>query len=636
MMGFFANDAAFIAALLARCLCVAGAGLWRRLLPLPRRRLALGCLGLALALWMVSSWSTAGSAVQFTLTDNPGRWFDTGVDVSGTRSLAIIGPGGEIQFSGQSSTVHTVTSLIFPTGAAGMPFDAGAGSTVTLETPGLYVFWCKIHPYMFGAVIVDDPATPELDLGQRITLFNGITVPTASDVALRLVRTFFLATNPGNWQVYAASAPATWDPSYPPVPVLAFDADGNAVSVPDLDGFFQTYFGEPVALAAATAPPTPGVGEAWVNTQFELTEGKTKPGTATAVDAATWQVRRKVSLPRINMNNPHNMWTDRDQSIIYQTQWFDRRLTVFRRESGLLVRDVDVGPAPAHVMTRVDTDRVHVTVNGSASSRAVLEFAPGALGPGRRIDIGRAHPHAHWMGHDGQTMVTANAFTADATLYDFGTEAIRAIVTTGAQPIASGMTPDSAKTYVTNFLDSTITVIFTATGSVLGTINLLANYDPISGAVTGPFGALPIQTPVSPNGKYMVTANVLSDTITIVDVATDTVVAMLPCPAGCHGVQFGAKQGGGYYAYVSSKFSNVLTVVDPDPDNDGNASDAVIAGRVVLAGSPSTASDDVIVGNAGMGGQGVLAIPVVYNGWVQNLPVRWKAQLTPDQIDPIP
>jgi len=223
-------------------------------------------------------------------------------------------------------------------------------------------------------------------------------------------------------------------------------------------------------------------------------------------------------------------------------------------------------------------------------------------------------------------------FGLTATLYDFGTEAIRAIVTTGAQPIASGMTPDSAKTYVTNFLDSTITVIFTATGSVLGTINLLANYDPISGAVTGPFGALPIQTPVSPNGKYMVTANVLSDTITIVDVATDTVVAMLPCPAGCHGVQFGAKQGGGYYAYVSSK----LTVVDPDPDNDGNASDAVIAGRVVLAGSPSTASDDVIVGNAGMGGQGVLAIPVVYNGWVQNLPVRWKAQLTPDQIDPIP
>jgi len=237
------------------------------------------------------------------------------------------------------------------------------------------------------------------------------------------------------------------------------------------------------------------------------------------------------------------------------------------------------------------------------------------------------------MGHDGQTMVTPNAFTADSTVYDFASDAIRAIVPTGAQPIATGMTPDSAKTYVANFLDSTITVIQTATGSVLGTINLLANYDPISGAMTGPVGGLPIQTPVSPNGRYMVTANTLTATITIVDVASDTVVAMLPCDAGCHGVQFGAKMGGGYYAYVSSKFSNVLTIVDPDPNNDGNAADAAIVGRVVLTGG---LSDDMITGNRGMGGQGVLPIPVVYNGWVQNLPAIWKAQLTPDQIDPIP
>jgi hypothetical protein len=33
---------------------------------------------------------------------------------------------------------------------------------------------------------------------------------------------------------------------------------------------------------------------------------------------------------------------------------------------------------------------------------------------------------------------------------------------------------------------------------------LIANYDPVSGAITGPVGALPIQTPVAPNGKNMV------------------------------------------------------------------------------------------------------------------------------------
>ncbi len=31
------------------------------------------------------------------------------------------------------------------------------------------------------------------------------------------------------------------------------------------------------------------------------------------------------------------------------------------------------------------------------------------------------------------------------------------------------------------------------------------------------------------------------------------VVAMLPCDSGCHGVNFGTKSDGGYYAYVTNK-----------------------------------------------------------------------------------
>jgi YVTN family beta-propeller protein len=594
----------------------------------------------ALSVPRLSEAAQEGSRVTFEVTDEPGRWFkNTAGPIAGTQSLAVLEPGGEVVFTGQSRTVHTRTSLIFPTGAAGMPFDTKpmkGGASVVLETPGLYVFTCKIHPYMFAAVIVDDPATPELDLGRSITLVNGITVPTASDLALRLVRTFFIATTPSNWQVHSASGTSTWDPSYPPVPVLAFDAGGNPVSVPNLDTFFQGYFGEPVTLAKAVQPSTRGVGEVWVDTQFELTAGKDKPGTATAVDADTWQIRRKVSLPQINMNNPHNMWTDRDQTLIYQTQWFDSRLTVFDRLTGALVKNITVGEAPAHVMTRADTDQLHVTLNGASRTESVVELAPLAASVERRIDIGRPHPHAHWMGHDGKTMVTPNAFTADSTKYDFVTDSIDAIVPTGAIPIATGMMPDSSKYYVANLLDSTITVVDMGTRSVINTINLLANYDPISGAITGPVGALPIQTPVSPDGKYMVTANTLTGTITIVRTSTDTLVKMLPCDPGCHGVQFGAKRGGGYYAYVSSKFSNSLIVVDGDPNGDGNPGDAAIAGRVILVATPSTAMDDQVIGQAGMGGQGVLAIPIVYNGWVQQLPPDWSRELTASQRNPLP
>lgn len=170
---------------------------------------------------------------------------------------------------------------------------------------------------------------------------------------------------------------------------------------------------------------------------------------------------------------------------------------------------------------------------------------------------------------------------------------------------------------------------------MFGTINLIENYNPVSGAITGPVGGLPIQTPVSPDGRYMVTANTLTATIVITDTKTDKMVKMLPGEAGTHGAQFGAKKGGGYYAYVANKFANALTVVDADPNGDGDFSDATIAGRVLLTAGATTVSDDRVVGYAGMGGQGVLAIPVPYNGWVQQLPQSRKNQLTPAQINPI-
>ena len=86
-------------------------------------------------------------------------------------------------------------------------------------------------------------------------------------------------------------------------------------------------------------------------------------------------------------------------------------------------------------------------------------------------------------------------------------------------------------------------------------------------------------------------------TITIIDTATDTLVAMVGCDPGCHGVNFGAKApsvanpNGGYYAYVTSKFSNRLIVLDYDPNGDGNVADAVVAGWVVLDDSAAPAAN---------------------------------------------
>lgn len=596
-------------------------------------RVGFGCISVSALLLLWFGSAIAGdNEVNFSLTDHPGRWFDTGTVVAGNRSIAIATPGVRVNFSGNSNTVHTRTSLIYPTGAARMPFNTEpkkGGDSITLTTPGLYVFTCSIHPYMFGAVIVDDPATTGLDLGSSISLINGITVPTSSDLATRLLRTFFIATNPANWQNYASNSP--WHITYPNVDVRV------DIGVVNLPAVLNARYGNDLPLAPLSNPSTQAIGEIWVATQFETTSGKSKPGTVTAVDGSSWQVTRKVALPSINMNNPHNMWTDRNQNVIYVTQWFDKKLTVYNRQTGALIRNVSVGEAPAHVMTLTDNDRIHITNNGDTRTDSVMELSPLATNVLRRIDIGRGNPHAHWMSHDGKTMVTPNVLTGDTTQYNFRTNDVEAILPVSSplsHPLATGMMPDASKYYVANLLDSTITVIDMESHNVLKHINLIANYHPVTGAITGPVGALPIQTPVSPNGKNMVTANTLTGTITILDTATDEVVAMLPCDPGCHGVQYGAKLNGGYYAYVTSKFSNRMLVVDPDPNNDGNPIDAVIVGSVGLFASNATLKDATISGNAGMGGQGILPIPVVYNGWVQNLPSTWSNLLTPAQRNP--
>jgi len=603
----------------------------------------------------------AAHVVNFIATDDVGPWFQcvgAGCVAAETQSLAVVAPGTDVKISvgNESGTVHTFSSLVFPAGAAHMPFDQPsafrAGSrSVKLDDPGLYVFVCKVHPFMLAATIVDDPDTQGLDLGDNIELVTGITVPTSSDLATRLLRTFWLITNPMSYQDHnpATNPTLKWTIKYPAGVPLRI-AGGAVV---DLQNTLEARYGNNIAIPGPSAPPQKGIGEVWVDTQYEMTERKTKPGTATAVDASSWKVTKKVSLPEINMNNPHNMWTDRDQELIYQTQWFDTKFTVFSRRTGKLLSNIDVGESPGHVMTRVDTDQVHVSINGEDN---VVELSPGGKQIERRIATqfpgeNPAQPHAHWMSHDGHTMVTPNSNTNDSTRIDLVPGTIAEKTATGVLPIASGMMPDASKYYVSNYLDNSITCISigapacndgpnkvaTKTISLLLGGTSLANYDPISGAGFSTSAALPIQTPVSPNGRYVVTAATMSATITIIDTSTDRLVRVLPCSAGCHGVNFGAKKGGGYYAYVSSKFSNDLIVLDPDPNDDGNPLDAEIVGRVLLvAGNDDIQSDDAVSAYPGMGGQGVLAIPLVYNGWVQKLPNAWKKQLTNKQLQPIP
>ena len=640
----------------------------------------------------------------FTITDEPGLWFKTidkgilealdpregigfAIDFieSNTRSFALISPGETVLFNMKDSvTLHTVTSLIWPTGAArgsdSFPMDNqlmlrgssyirdNAGVPVPLTTEGLYVFVCQIHPYMFGAVIVDDDPieggkvvldlAPSLDILTRTAAIPDITdpdstipglsittTPSLSALSTTLLTTFFVVTDPMNWKDYTDTmdyvpGDGNWNIRLPGTMATPVFVKGSADGV---------NLAPPVDLAALEADPPleatvaglPGdvEGEVWVNTQFELTLNKIeskreslkpadaspldKPGTITVVDSSG--IDRKIALPGISMNNPHNMWADKDEEVIYQTQWFDRRLVAIDRDTGEVIKDLVVGQSPSHVITSPETDMIYVALNGEEQ---ILEIDPLTLEPLRQISTGvDSHPHGHWISTDGRFIVTPNFFFPvwDSTLIDLSTDPPTIEKReTGEAPIATGMHPDGEKYYSADFLGNSLTCISVDLSSpacgengstAYKRIDLLTT-DIASCPASGCAAGLPIQTPVSPDGKWVVTANVLFSKITVVDTSTDEVVAVLPCDPGCHGVNWGETTvAGKFYAYVTNKFSNAMIVVNPDPNGDMDGSDAVIVSRVLLVDSSSADKDDRIVGLDGMGGQGVLPLPIAYPGW---------------------
>jgi DNA-binding beta-propeller fold protein YncE len=545
------------------------------------------------------------------MTDEPGTWFKDPTDGD---ALVVVKPGEAVLIKqSDSNTEHTITSLIWQPGAAKFPVDQDEPSSVSVtqafDKPGLYVFTCKVHPYMFGAVIVDDPATEGLDLGAEIQLVNGAKVPTTSDIAKKLLRTYFVATTPALWRDYGKP---TWEAKLPELPV---NLGGTVIKLSALN------VSAPNKLSK---PATPGVGEVWVNTQFEKINGKTKPGAATQVDAATWSIKKKVKGVETNMNNPHNMWTDNAYKYIYQTEWFDKRLTVFDRESGKIYGAQTVGNSPSHVMTRPSDGMLTVAIN---NEDRLVKLSPGqsptVMGS---IKVGtKAGPHGHHVTHDGKYAITPNALAGSVSVVDLASEKVTEIPTGGVIPIAVWSDPQSKFAYAANLLGTppllaTLTVVDLESKKKIKDINLAEDYDPVSGESKGEaYGLLPIQTPVSPDGKYVVTANTLSGTITILDTAKHKVVKSLPCDPGCHGVNFGLKKGGGYYAYVASKFANDLIVIDMDK--------LEIVGRVLLA----DAKDAEITANNGMGGQGVLPLPLAEHGHLApTLKLQGTGKLSPE------
>src|ERR1044071_1314718 len=266
--------------------------------------------------------ASGGSVDTMNLTDEPGNWFKS--ELTGT-PFTVIRAGERVDFEINNcctSTKHTVTLLMKPTGS-NLVMDqdqAQSGSlSVDFDLPGVYLFHCKVHPYMTAVVGVTDAAGNIPDVTSAMLPFIG--------------------------HLGASSLPAETVLSVITT-VAATDADKLA----KWDIFDR---------AAQVRPRIAGVGEIWVDTQFERVSnqkdvnGALKPGTITVVDATTFKVEREINGKRAKgmWNNPHNMWANFTLDTVYNGNWFGQWINKISRESGLILNSATVGEAPTHIIT---------------------------------------------------------------------------------------------------------------------------------------------------------------------------------------------------------------------------------------------------------------------------------------------
>jgi len=402
-----------------------------------------------------------------------------------------------------------------------------------------------------------------------------------------------------------------------------------------------------------------------------------KPGTITVLDAATFTVEREINgIDADGMwNNPHNMWADFTLGTIYNSNWFGQWINKIDRESGQILDGIKVGEAPTHIIT-IPTPgsprRGMLTIPLSADNDlVVVRDGPDGLDieDSDPTGAGKTHPHGHWLTCGrGDMAVVPNVFTGlgvggsigiidTATgdvLREFAYDADDPERSRLTMPIAAGQchVGCTSKAYVANAVSGYVTVIDMDSIEIIRSIPVTLTPDGKTGLDILHTLQVPIQTPVSPDEKWVATA-VLSlttvdgpgrpaaDYVAIIDTTLDQIVATVPTPAGTHGVNWGAKLGGGYYAYVTNQHANVLTVIDPDPDGDGSAIDAAAVGRILLANNSQGAGV-----TDGTGGQGVKPIPMTHDGWIQPTVAlsgtgalsheveQWIALLTHEQQDP--
>lgn len=209
-----------------------------------------------------------------------------------------------------------------------------------------------------------------------------------------------------------------------------------------------------------------------------------------------------------------------------------------------LIKEVEVGAHPAHIVFTNDGKYALVTNNGSnnvtvidAKSYAVVQT----------ISTGRG-PHGFRISADSKTAYVANMGEDSVSVIDIPTFKETRKVIVGKMPVTTAVTSDGKTLLATPNSENVLSIIDLASGK----------------AEKVAVGKGPAQVFIQNDNRYAFVANQgteqnPSNTVSKVDLATKKVVATIEVGKGAHGV---VTSNNDKYAYITNMYENTVSIID--------------------------------------------------------------------------
>jgi YVTN family beta-propeller protein len=241
------------------------------------------------------------------------------------------------------------------------------------------------------------------------------------------------------------------------------------------------------------------------------------------------------------------------QPLVYVSNSRAASLSVVDARAGRVTGGVSfsVGTDPMGVAVSPDGRFAYVT-NTVSSSVSVIETGTNSVTATIPVgDVpstvaftpdGRFAYVTSTCGHDRASICA----TGDVAVIDTGSYAVLAIITVGERPEGIAITPDGTRAYVANTFSNSISIIDTATNVVTGEIAF-------------PPSSTPASIAIPPDGARLYVVSVDAGAVAVVDTATSIVTAMLP--VGNIPLRI-ALTPDGRFAYVTNAVGSRVTVID--------------------------------------------------------------------------